>query len=363
MKRINAWMRMSKTIGLAPLALAVLPAAVQAAATVEGEVYADLGYAYSHYDDKGAAPRSNLFDDTNSHAGVALTTREGAYSATLVYERALDADSVSNADLVRQSYVRVSTPVGTALYGRAPTAYKLSGEALDPFYNTAVGTINGAAFGAATAVVRGPSYGLSALTSDARGNGFVANQLAYVSPAFGGLRVNAAFFMNENPAPADDHDYGLGAEWSGDWMGGEATAGVQYLDVRSNVNFAAIGIPGSGAVKATRVYAAYGRNDWGLSASWEPLDLKSGAADRDYVFAAGWLGLTEQTRVALALGYTDNTPFEGNSATLGVFHKLFTGFEVYAAARYTDRDAAPEQSNNLAVGATYTVRFKGSKTL
>lgn len=345
---------------LTAAALAVLPAAAPAA-TVEGEVYGDLRYAYSHYDDKGAMPRSNRFDDTHSHAGVAVTTRDGGYSATLTYERALDADD-SNPDAVRQSFLSVSTPLGTALYGRAPTAYKLSGEALDPFYNTAVGTINGAAFGTATAVVRGPSYGLSALASDARGNGFVSNQLAYISPALGGLRVNAAFFMNETDAPADDHDYGAGAEWNGDWLGGVTTAGVQYLDVRSSANFSAIGIPGSGAVKATRVYAAHVREAWGLSASWEPLDLKAGT-DRDYVLAAGWLGLTEQTRLALAWGHTDGTPFEGSSTTLGVFHELLEGLEVYAAARYTDRDAAPLESGNFAAGVTYTVRFKGARTL
>ena len=347
-------------VALSGWALIALPV-VATAASIEGEIYGDLRYAYSHYDDKGAEPRSNRFDDTDSHAGLAVTTREGDYAATLVYERALESDD-SNPDAVRQSYLSVSTPYGTALYGRAPTAYKLSGEVLDPFYNTAVGTINGAAFGTASAAVRGPSYGLSALTSDARGNGFVANQVAYVSPSMGGLRVNAAFFMNESDPPEDDHDYGAGAEWSGDWLEGSATAGVQYLDVRSSANFSAIGVPGSGAVKATRLYAAYTRDSWGLSASWEPLDLKSGP-DRDYVLGTGWLGLTEQTRVALAWGYTDGTPFEGNSVSLGLFHSLFEGLEVYAAARYTDRNKAPQESTNIGVGVTYTVRFKGERSL
>lgn len=347
-------------VALAAGALAASPAAVTAA-SLEGEVYADLRYAYSHYDDKGATPRNNRFDDTHSNAGVAVTTREGDYAATLVYERTLDTDD-SNPDAVRQSYLSVSSPYGTALYGRVPTAYKLAGETLDPFYNTAVGTISGAAFGTASAAVRGPSYGLSALTSDALGNGFVANQVAYISPSIGGLRVNAAFFINESDPPGDDHDYGVGAEWSGDWLEGLTTAGVQYLDVRSSANFSAIGISGSGAVKATRLYAAYVRDAWGLSASWEPLDLKSGV-DRDYVLAAGWLGLTEQTRLALAWGYTDGTPFEGNSTTLGVFHALFEGLEVYAAGRYTDREAAPQESTNFSVGVTYTVRLKGERTL
>jgi predicted porin len=335
------------------------------AATVEGEFYGDLRYAYSHYDDKGPAPRRNEFDSINSAAGIIVTTREGAYSATLVYERGLDADddAVVDADATRQSYLSVATPFGTALYGRAPTAYKLSGQELDPFYNTAIGTISGAAFAASPAAIRGPSYGLSALASDLRGNGYVANQLAYISPEFSGLRVNAAFFINENEAPADDHDYGLGAEWAGEVLGGVVGAGVQYLDIRSNANFTSIGIPGSGAVKATRVYAGYQRSDWGLSASWEPLDLKDGAEDRDYVMVAGWLRVTPRTRLAASYGYTDGTPFAGDSVSLGVFHELLTGLEFYAAARRTERDAAPDESSNLALGVSYSFRLRGQQQM
>jgi predicted porin len=323
------------------------------AATLEGELYGDLRYAYSHYDDKGPNPRSNDFDSTNSYAGVMITTREDAYAATLVYERGLDTDddAVVDADATRQSYLSVSTPYGTALYGRAPTAYKLSGQELDPFYNTAIGTINGAAFAGSAAAVRGPSYGLSALTSDLRGNGFIANQLAYISPEFSGLRVNAAFFMNENDAPADDHDYGVGAEWSGALMDGLVGAGVQYLDIRSSTNFTSIGIPGSGAVKAARVYAGYSSEAWGVNASWEPLDLADGP-DRDYYYASGWLRVAPKTRVAAAYGNTEATPFEGDSYSLGLFHELLTGLEFYAAARYTDRDAAPLESSNFAAGVS-----------
>jgi predicted porin len=352
--------------GAMAIAAAGLVAAASgaSAATLEGELYGDLRYAYSHYDDKGPNPRSNDFDSTNSHAGVLITTREGDYSATLVYERGLDADddATVDADATRQSYLSVATPYGTALYGRAPTAYKLSGQELDPFYNTAIGTISGAAFAGSPAAVRGPSYGLSALTSDLRGNGFVANQVAYISPEIMGVRANAAFFMNENDAPADDHDYGLGAEWSGSLMDGLVGAGVQYLDIRSNANFQAIGIPGSGAVKATRLYAGYSRETWGVNASWEPLDLADGP-DRDYYYAAGWMRVAEKTRVAVAYGNTEATPFKGDSYSLGVFHELLTGLELYAAARYTDRDATPDESSNLAAGVSYRFRLRGEQSL
>ncbi|MES0873771.1 porin [Sinimarinibacterium thermocellulolyticum] len=355
---------MQMVIRRSALAVAMASCALGAqAATLEGQLYGDLRYAYTHYDADGS-PRRNVFDSTNSHAGVMITTRDGGYAATLVYERGLDADDDATVDddTVRQSYLSVSSPYGTALYGRAPTAYKLAGQKLDPFYNTAIGTISGAAFGGSPAAVRGPSYGLSALTSDLSGNGFIANQLAYVSPEFMGVRVNAAFFMNENDRPDDDHDYGVGAEWNGDLLSGRLQAGAQYLDIRSNTNFQAIGIPGSGAVKATRVHAAYSRESWGVGASWEPLDLRDGE-NRDYYFASGWLRVAPKTRVAAAYGNTEATPFEGNGYSLGLFHEVLQGLEVYAAARHTDRDVAPDKSNDLAAGVTYRFRLSGQQTL
>lgn len=332
------------------------------AAVLEGELYGDLRWAYSNYDDDAA--ESVRFDSINSHAGFAVTTREGDYAATVVYERGLDADDDATVDndTVRQSFLRVSSPFGSVLYGRAPTAYKLSGEKLDPFFNTLIGTINGGPFGDSPAAVRGPSYGLSALASDLAGNGFIGNQLAYVSPSLSGFRGNAAYFMNETDPQGDDSDYALGLEWQGDVVSGKLVAGVQYLDVQGNSNFTAIGIPGSGAVQATRYYAGYDRSRWGASVSFEPLDLQdSGSTDREYLLTSGWFGVTEQTRVAASYGNTNGTPFEGDSYSLGVFHGLFKGLDVYAAARYTDRNSAPGESTHFGVGINYAFSLTGEQ--
>ena len=46
----------------------------------------------------------------------------------VVYERQLDNDSGAVAELARQGYVGISSAFGTALYGRAATAYTLAGE-------------------------------------------------------------------------------------------------------------------------------------------------------------------------------------------------------------------------------------------
>lgn len=312
-----------------------------------GEVYGDFRYAVINFKNDGQGQDTDAAS-TNSHLGARLSAAEGAFSATFLYERSLGNDGSTNADGVRQANLQVGTPYGTVIYGRAATAYKIAGQKLDPFYNTGIGTINGESFANAGAPVQGPNFGLSALTSDTVGNGFIDNQLAYVSPELFGITVNAAVFFDErNRDEGEQHDYGFGAEWSAQGL----TVGAQYLDLRSTVannptaNFnAALPVP----TKATRIYGGYKTESWGLSASWEPLDLKDGGLDRDYYYGAGWLKVLENTSVAASYAYVEGTPFEGDSFSLGVFHTLFAGLEVYGAARYTDRDVTPSNASGLA---------------
>lgn len=333
-----------------------------AAMAVEGnaELYGDFRYAVINFKAQGEKDDTDAAS-TNSHVGIRLTAAEGDYTATFVYERFLGNDGGpnlnTNPDEVRQGYLKVGTPFGSVLYGRAATAYKLSGQKLDPFFNTAVGTINGNAFSNSAQPVLGPSFGLSALAADTVRNGFIDNQIAYVSPEIFGVVVNAAVFLDERSRDnGERHDYGLGAEWNRDGF----VAGVQYLDIRSTAANNAVANFNAGLpvpTKATRLYGGYKTETWGVSASWEPLDLKQGGLDRDYYFLAGWTRIAPNTSVAASYGYVEGTPFEGDSLSLGVFQTLMPGLEVYLAGRYTDRDAVRDNPGNssrdVAVGVTY----------
>lgn len=337
-----------------------------AAADVTGEVFGDFRWSINHFDAKGAPADDASATNNNSHYGIRATTTERGITGFVVYERQLDNDSGATAELARQGYVGISSAFGTALYGRAATAYKLAGERLDPFFNTGIATISGASNVGAGAPILGPSYGLSALTSETAGNGFINNQIAYTTPSFAGLSFNAAVFLDEGTGPAEDHDYGAGLEYQAAGL----TAGVQHLDINSGVavgsaqNFGAIGI-GAGAtaeLTATRLYGSYDANGaWGGSASWEKLDLKGGLADRDYYYAAVWATVVPGTRVALAYGDTNETPFEGSSFSVGIFHDVLSNLTAYAVGRSTnvDSDRTPPDTTAISLGLNYQFSLSG----
>jgi hypothetical protein len=332
------------------------------AADVTGEVFGDFRWSINHFDAKGAPADDASATNNNSHYGIRATTTERGITGFVVYERQLDNDSGAVAELARQGYVGISSAFGTALYGRAATAYKLAGERLDPFFNTGIATISGASNVGAGAAILGPSYGLSALTSETAGNGFINNQIAYTTPSFGGLSFNAAVFLDEGSGPAEDHDYGAGLEYKAAGL----TAGVQHLDINSGVaagstqNFGAIGAQAE--LTATRLYGSYDANGaWGGSASWEKLDLKGGLADRDYYYAAVWATVIPGTRVALAYGDTNETPFEGNSFSVGIFHDVLSNLTAYAVGRSTnvDSDRAPPDTTAISLGLNYQFSLSG----
>lgn len=312
------------------------------AADASGEIYGDFRYSLNQSDSSNTVGDSNLDATTNgSHVGLKASVKEGQYTATVVYERGLGNDdtTTSSADGVRQSYLAVSSPIGTVTYGRAASEYKKAGQKHDPFFNTGISTINGGAVATSSAVVTGPSYGLSALTSEGVGNGFLDNTLAYTSPSFGGLTVNAGFFAADSAAGVnEDHDYALGVNWAA----GGLEAGVQYLDINGAGTVTAAGLPGN--TQALRFHAGYTQKNWGVGASYEKLEIAA-AADRDYALASGWFGLSDKTRLAASYGYTDNTPFEGSSISVGVFHGVMSNLDIYLAAQSTDRKSSNAGAN------------------
>ncbi len=338
-------------LAVAAAAFGTQAVAVETAARLYGDFRYSAGYSKVQ---DGATDYD--FNSNNSHLGLAVNAAEGDFALTAVYELAIDGQNTANgSDDTRQAYLSVASPFGTLAYGQIATAYKQAGQQLDPFYNTGIGTITGTPFGNAGAPVLGPSFGLSALTSDTVGQGLIKNQVAYVSPTIANLTGNAAIIFAENDRDNGGQvDYGVGVEYTANGIIG----GIQYLDISAttnltpNANFNA-GLPN--ATKATRIYGGYATETWTVGASWEPLSI-TGAPDRDYYFLGGTLSITERATVAASLGYVENVPFEGQSLSLGVFYDIFTGLEAYAAARYADRDVDAILNNGFGVTDGPSVR-------
>ncbi len=331
--------------------LSVPAHALEADANLYGDFRLSLGYF-----DSDASGDDTDIDNNNSHGGLRLLVREGDIAAFVQYERLLDNDDgTANGEVTRQFFGGIVSSYGTLGYGRQATAYKLAGQKLDPFYNTSVAGISGA-----VGTINGTSYGQSALTNDSVGSGFINNQIAYVSPTLYGVTVNAAVFVDDAAGDAEEHDYALGAEYSADGI----TLGIQSLGIKSGsvagsvANFSSIGLTGAAnEVNAVRYYGAYAREDWGVGASYERLDLKAGLPDRGYGFISGWYGLTDKLRIAAAYGNTEDTPFEGNAYTLGASYTLLPNLNVYLAGRMVERDndsAQPSDTSAVALGASYT---------
>lgn len=347
---------MKKTVVAAAgvmLAGVVTPAlALETSASIYGDFRLSLGY----FDTDGAGSGTDV-DNNNSHGGLRVMVREGDLAAFIQYERLLDNDDGSpDGESARQFFGGVTGRYGTLSYGRQATQYKLSGQKLDPFYNTSVSGIAGS-----TDTINGAGYGLSALTNDSVGSGFINNQIAYVSPDLNGFRVNTAVFVDDGNGSGEKHDYAAGVEYAVEGL----TIGLQALDVNSGVNagsvqnFSNIGLaPASGRVEALRYYAAYAADGWGLGASYETLDLHAGLEDRAYAFLSGWYGLTDRLRLAAALGHTEDTPFAGMSYTLGASYTVLENFNVYLAGRHVDRKSGNTQLNSdtqtYALGVSYT---------
>lgn len=298
--------------------------------------------------DADSPVRDRGIDNNNSHVGLRISARTGStVTPFLVYERLLDNDSNTGLnEATRQFFAGVKTDYGTAIFGRAPTAYKLTGQKLDPFYNTSVAGFTGGVAGTSL-LINGASHGLSALANDTPGSGFIGNQLAYSAPTFMNVTVNAAYFINESADGGAD-DFGLGAEYAFNGI----TAGVQALAIRSGTgqngtqlqNFSAIGLglnagqtAEQGEVNTVRYYGAYATKTWGVGGSLEVLDLKGGLEDRDYAIVSGWYGLTDKIRLAALFGDTQGTPFEGRSYTVGASYEVAPDFTAYVAARQFDR--------------------------
>ncbi|HUP91526.1 MAG TPA: porin [Solimonas sp.] len=348
----------AKKLIAALAAASVAPAAL--AMDTSGSAYGAFRLSLGYFD--SGSGEDVRVDNNNSYIGLRAQTVEGDITAFASYERFADNDNTYlDGEFVRQFYGGLRhRDYGTLIFGRAPTAYKLSGQKLDPFYATAVSGLNGGT--TALSIAGGAGYGMSALTGDVSGSGFVSNQLAYTSPSYGGVTVNGAVFFDDGGGASEEVDYGAGVEYSA----GGLTAGVQLLDIStgsspgSQPNFFTDGLTGaSGKLTALRGYGGYADVNWGAGASYELLDLGNDLPDRTYMFASAWYGLSQYLRVAAVVGRTEDTPYEGMSYTVGASYEIVENLNTYVAARYVDRQlseassAQTDDTQTYALGVAY----------
>lgn len=337
---------------LAALLATVAIAWTGAAGAVEtrGALYGDLRLSFDATDDdSGAAGPTYTVTDNNSAWGVKASTVKGRVTVFGGYERFISDDEPVlpgfPVELTRQAYLGITSFCGTIKLGRHSTAYADAGRKLDPFYNTAVSGSGGLA-GAGSIFGGGNSHGTSAaFNADALGSAYVANHLSYQSPVLWGLTGNAAFFTHETGDADQDHDYGAGVEYAGYGV----TAGLQFLDANG-----ANGPTWGTDVEAMRFYAGLARERFGVGASWEKLDLSAGADDASFLMLSSWYGLRDDTRIAVSLGFEDESASEGDSQRIGLFHDVFDSFTVWAAARrYNGKSLATPDADVFSIGASY----------
>jgi predicted porin len=300
-------------------AASALIAGAAGATETRGALYGDLRLSLDYAEDRTATPGPAYSGtDNQSVWGLKFSTARGGVTVFGGYERFIDVDDAAPfgvpLEVTRQAYLGLASPCGVLKFGRHATAYSEAGRKLDPFYNTAVSGVGGVA-ASGSIFGGGNSHGSSAaFNADALGSAYVADHLAYRSPAFAGFSGNVAYFIDETGSTDQDHDYGAGLEY----MGRGVTAGAQFIDANGSQN-----LTWGVNVEAARLYASYAGGRFGAGASWERLDLP-GATTANYVMVSGWYGITDSTRVAVSVGVEDDSPGEGDSQRVGIFHDVAT---------------------------------------
>lgn len=284
-------------------------------------------------------------ENNGSNFRITASAQELGIRAFVAYERGASNDQ-TNVEDVREFFGGITGKMGTLLYGRKATDYRLAGERLDPFYNTSVAFGYGAV-GNGGFASEGASYGLSNLT-----NGYTSNTVSVRSPNWAGFTVNAAGYVNDNRSNVgvgDEPDYGAGFGYANsDWLG--LDAGVQVLDLNGNVVTNA-----PGEANAYRVHASVGEKLWAAGVSVEMVDVAAEADPRQYVFVSGSYQLLEDLRLAATYGGVSDSPsFDGSGTTLGAFYDLTKNLGTYAAVRYVQLDNGTE---NKATTAAMGVKF------
>lgn len=347
-----------------PVAALLLGAVAAPAQAIEAELKLDTYLAGSlRYLESDFERAEDNWEGTNNASRVGLTgfVKNDYARLFAVYDRGLRNDK-AGIEQVRQVYAGLDTAYGQLVGGKKASEYRLSGERLDPFYDTSVTGFN------ARAQSEGASYGLSNLT-----NGFSRNMIGYTTPAlFGTLRINGAVFLNDKDGPNDQEDYSGGASLTvpGLAEGDGVTVGAQYLKIENPAAFIAgnparnelLAVAGSPGVSTSyRTYGAYAGPKFSIGASYENVDVDAEPSARKYYFAAGTYALTEQVRVALSYGRLDfktgSPALSGDGYSAGLFYKATPQVNTYVAVRQVYLDNVGD-TTSVAVGMSIAFGLK-----
>ncbi len=342
-----------------------LTAAAQAEATPLFELEAGLYAAGSGRELRGSIqPTAPSFEaiDNASRAELKALLNFDAVRLAATYERGL-RNNRAGIEPERQRHVTADTAFGKLLIGDAPSAYRVAGERLDPFFDTALSGFNGRVLG------EGANYGLSNLT-----NAVTRNSLAYTSPeVFGGLKVNAAGYLGTQDAPNDEIDRAVGIAYEFKNLFGEGNVlqlGAQGLQIENPTAFV-LGnarlnrrspVGGSpGESDNVRLHVAFATPRLSLGISAEHVDVKAEPKARGYLFTSGTFAVSPQVRLAASYGRLDfkagSPGLSGDSYALGVFARATESVNVYVGARRTLLDNGTD-ATIAAIGLS--VSFRGT---
>ncbi len=225
-------------------------------------------------------------------------------------------------------------PWGDLSYGVGSTPYKLSGQRLDPFWDTS----------ASARGFDGPGIGLSDLTW-----GFSKNLLHWHSADLLGARWRADAALIIDDGNEDRHDLNLGLKYSSEvW-----SAGLQYLDL-SAVHPTAKA-PGEG--RWWRLWASGALGPLQLAASAEQgRNEDSGREDQQHRFLALSWQASPVWRWALSLGRsgTDQPALDGRGVNLGLFYQYLDGTELQLLYSAIDRARVDADHGLIALGVVHS---------
>lgn len=314
--------------------------------------------------DSDYQPTADSFESINSasHADATVTLRLGGTSIAALYERGIRNDRAGIMP-VRQRNLVVDSPAGRLLLGDAPSEYRVSGERLDPFYDTALAGFNGRVLG------EGANYGLSNLS-----NSVTRNSIAYSTPLlFDGLQLSAAGYIGTQDAPNNKVDRALGLSWAFKGLGGEGNTllvGAQALKIENATAFV-VGnsrlnrrspVGGSpGESDNLRLHAAFTTPSFSLGVSAEHIDVKAERKARGYLFTSASYAVSPKLRLAASYGRLEfkagSPALSGDSYAIGGFARLFENVTGYLALRQTMLDT-PGDATIVAVGLSYVMRTR-----
>lgn len=276
------------------------------------------------------------------------------------YERGLRNDRAGIMP-ERQRNLTLDSALGNLLIGDAPSAFRVAGERLDPFFDTALSGFNGRVLG------EGAGYGLSNLT-----NSVTRNSLAYTTPElFGGLKLNAGGYLGTKDAPNDEIDRAIGVAYEFKNLFGEGNVlqlGAQGLQIENPTAFA-LGnsrlnrrspVGGSpGESDNIRLHAAFATPRFSLGISGEHIDVKAEPKARGYLLTSATVALNANLRLAASYGKLDfktgSPTLSGDSYALGLFARLSDNLNGYIGARRTLLDNNTD-STVAAIGLSMSLR-------